>query len=369
MRVREGLFAEAVERFHEAAGAASLWPDALQLVANAAGAAGANLIAVGLGVGAVICSPSIRDFVDGHVAEGWLATNPYMRRGMELTKAGRRGLITSEEMLGPAETARDPYINEYRRPNGIGPEAGMVLVSGPGVFVPLTIDRRSVNDPFDAREISALNRLVARFQPAAQLAMNVRFEASQTIADSFSRLGDDIALIGGTGRLIHLSVGFERHFEDALVVRNGRVGSWRPATDAMLSAAIDRAVQEAAAIDRAVEAILLPRRSGVLPLKAQIVPIAGAAQDIFALARAALIVSDPFDRKTRITTQLGAVFGLSPAEARLAGKIGDGEDLTAIAQAESISLETARKRLKAVFAKTGTHRQAELASVVARLMV
>jgi DNA-binding CsgD family transcriptional regulator len=63
---------------------------------------------------------------------------------------------------------------------------------------------------------------------------------------------------------------------------------------------------------------------------------------------------------------LRARYGLSAAETRLAARIGHGESLAAIAEAEGVVIETARSRLKAVFAKTGTHRQAELAALVAR---
>jgi hypothetical protein len=52
-----------------------------------------------------------------------------MRRGLELTAAGHIGLITSEDMLSPEETASDPYVNEVEAPSGFGPKAGMVLVN------------------------------------------------------------------------------------------------------------------------------------------------------------------------------------------------------------------------------------------------
>jgi DNA-binding CsgD family transcriptional regulator len=64
---------------------------------------------------------------------------------------------------------------------------------------------------------------------------------------------------------------------------------------------------------------------------------------------------------------LASTFGLSRAEARLAARIGRAEELKDIADSEGITFETARARLKAVFAKTGTHRQAELAVLVASI--
>ena len=63
---------------------------------------------------------------------------------------------------------------------------------------------------------------------------------------------------------------------------------------------------------------------------------------------------------------LRAAFGLTTAEARIALGIARGKTLAAIAEAHGIVVSTARTQLKSVFKKTGTHRQAELAVMLAR---
>jgi DNA-binding CsgD family transcriptional regulator len=60
-------------------------------------------------------------------------------------------------------------------------------------------------------------------------------------------------------------------------------------------------------------------------------------------------------------------FGLTAAEARAAGLIAQGLSPEQAAQQLNIAVETARSQLKAVFSKTGTHRQSELAALLARL--
>lgn len=62
-------------------------------------------------------------------------------------------------------------------------------------------------------------------------------------------------------------------------------------------------------------------------------------------------------------------FGLTAAEAGLASHVSSGRKLESIAHELGISYETARNHLKAIFAKTQTHRQSELAAVLARLAV
>ena len=66
---------------------------------------------------------------------------------------------------------------------------------------------------------------------------------------------------------------------------------------------------------------------------------------------------------------LQKIFGLTPAEAKLAIQIAQGEVLADIATAAHISIATARKQLACVFEKTRTHRQAELVALVARVSI
>ena len=54
------------------------------------------------------------------------------------------------------------------------------------------------------------------------------------------------------------------------------------------------------------------------------------------------------------------LYRLTPAEARLAAALTNGETLAAYAERAGITLETARSYLKAVFTKTGTQRQSQL---------
>jgi len=65
-------------------------------------------------------------------------------------------------------------------------------------------------------------------------------------------------------------------------------------------------------------------------------------------------------RKRQSEASLCSLFRLTPAEAQIALGIAGGETLAAVAKGRGVSISTARTQLKSVFAKTGTHRQAEL---------
>jgi DNA-binding CsgD family transcriptional regulator len=64
---------------------------------------------------------------------------------------------------------------------------------------------------------------------------------------------------------------------------------------------------------------------------------------------------------------LSRVFLLTPAEARLAALVAAGLSLKVAAEELAIKRETARNQLKAIFAKTGTHRQGQLIALLLTL--
>ena len=64
---------------------------------------------------------------------------------------------------------------------------------------------------------------------------------------------------------------------------------------------------------------------------------------------------------------LAEMFGLSPAEARLAQRIARGDSLEDIAADAGIKMPTARCQLASVFGKTGTNRQPKLVALLCHL--
>ncbi len=66
------------------------------------------------------------------------------------------------------------------------------------------------------------------------------------------------------------------------------------------------------------------------------------------------------------TERLRALFGLTPAEARLARALFDGADLAAAATALGIAPNTAKVHLAHIFEKTGARRQGALIKLMTR---
>lgn len=80
---------------------------------------------------------------------------------------------------------------------------------------------------------------------------------------------------------------------------------------------------------------------------------------------AALLFVREIDSRTLPTAEvLGDLFGLNPSEARLAHALASGLDIREAAEAQGITLSTARTYLKRLFQKTGANRQAELVRIL-----
>lgn len=112
------------------------------------------------------------------------------------------------------------------------------------------------------------------------------------------------------------------------------------------------------------------RVSAILSIFPLVTPASQHVTWLFAPTRVKLILLRDLDATPVVgECQLRRLFNLTIAESRLAARLATGESFSASALALAIGKETARTHLRAVFAKTGTHRQSELVALLARLPV
>jgi DNA-binding CsgD family transcriptional regulator len=84
-------------------------------------------------------------------------------------------------------------------------------------------------------------------------------------------------------------------------------------------------------------------------------------------AMALLFVYDLARQPKADPEMLSSVFGLTAAEARIASVLAAGHSLESAAAIAGVQPSTARAHLKAIFHKTGVHRQQELVRILASL--
>jgi DNA-binding CsgD family transcriptional regulator len=159
-----------------------------------------------------------------------------------------------------------------------------------------------------------------------------------------------------------------RYFGDGLAVASERLCASDRGCDAILQTVLDQSLKyrETQTRLRMREAVGL-KRSEKPSLIARVVPVSADAQPVLDRAALVLILVDPMDCPEPSHDILEQVFGLTKSEARVASRLMCGESLQTIAEASGVAVGTVRAQMKSIFAKTQTHRQAELVGLLMRV--
>jgi DNA-binding CsgD family transcriptional regulator len=367
--VRPAAFGHIVHQFYEAAALPELLPKALHELAQACGAEGAALhLSNGLQTFGTVGSVGLGELHQGFVRK-WRAPelNSHRARGLELIFRGWRGALTEQDCFTPQELGRDMFHQELFVNSGFSSFAGVILAKASGSSLSTSIIRRIDQGPYTRSELESINALAAQLKVVGNLAMRIGISSAQRIADAFAAEGEPLALLGNDGRIIHFSRSFEDLTRNGLTIENRRLGSWHPDANRNMAAAVRHALDYDGNLRKPPATVVLPRRNGLRPLIASVIPVVGMANDILHLVSAIVSVTDlEAEAVGPSTLAMREAFGLTQSEARLAHDIAVGKTLPEIATVSGVSKETLRSRLKSIFDKTGTARQAELATLLAK---
>lgn len=368
--MRANAAEKVIERFFEAAAFPDLWPEALHELSLACGATGAAAHASdGLTTLATVASEGIDELHDGFVNR-WSAPdlNSHRARGIALVRKGWRGALTEENCFSRDDLARDPFQQEFFLRSGFSSFAGLILGRSAGATLSVSIIRTISQGRYSRGEIASINKLSRYLGVASALALRLSDQSTRSLTDAFAVAGTPAALLNRAGRLVHVTTAFERLLSDGIRMSKGILECWRPDANTALAAAIDAAVRYDGTMREPLQPVVLPRRKGGRPLVAHVVPVVGQTRDLLHLVSAIMTLTDlEAASASPASTVLEAAFGMTPAEARLAALIVTGKSLPEIAQTEGVVYETLRARLKSVFEKTGTGRQAELVALLSKL--
>lgn len=352
-----GELAAVGEAFVTAAIDPARWNAAMDVAAQATGSTGAVLVKGALR--SFPSSDSLRRAAESFVNDGWIKNDLRMRAVPFFIRSG----VSSEfDFTTPEEMARHPYYQEFLRPHKLRWSAAVKVGDGADFWC-LSVQRGISDDPFSANELRQLAGLSRHLASAAELARAFGRARANSALDAFETSGSAAAMINRSGQAIRLNGLAERLIGSDLKIVDRRFVSF----DRNATAALDRALHSliwSPGVEALRPPIVLPRRFGrpilAYPSRAPV------GLDIFAPCRAIVIFVDLDARIIVEPTELARAFGLTPAEARLASKLVDEDSVETAADKLGIAYETARKTLKSVFAKTNTHRQAQLVALAAR---
>ncbi len=171
--------------------------------------------------------------------------------------------------------------------------------------------------------------------------------------------------LGHTGLMIQMNASVEAILGDDIQLRLERLWLRDQKAQTLLSAELSR-LTLAPDFKQPQAPPIVCKRSDDNSLMLRFIPIPPSAKVPFVGAKALVTIVALATSNTPSLPVLRLAFGLTVAEARLAQLIASGMTIELAAQELEISIQTVRNQLKAIFAKTGAHRQAELVALLLR---
>jgi DNA-binding CsgD family transcriptional regulator len=342
----------------------AVWPQAMESISRAVGATGAALLQSDVRTPDIPRTASVDEAFTAYFRNGWHVRDVRADRGVPLLLGGA-SVITDQDLLTREEMLRNPMYNEHCRHFGLQWFAAVRFWAGSALWG-LTIQRKSQEGPFEADDKQMLATLSQELTEVATLSTAIGRIALSSATNALSAVCYPAIAIDRFGFVLDANPATQAVFDDDVYTSNRRLFLGNAQAKSCFQKLIDklRITPDTAAVP--FDPIVI-RREGRPPIIVRVLPVPGAARTPFLGARA-LLTFTTLERKTGPTAALlSKAFDLTPAEAKLAAIIAEGMNPERAAEELGISRETARNQLKAVFAKTDTHRQSELVALLSRL--
>ena len=291
------------------------------------------------------------------------AHNPWLALA---TSHPLRRVATVDDLGGLDHLKSTRMWSDFYIPFGMGECIGAPLERQPEFSNVLMAGRKVGDRDFSAKEKSALQTLLPHIARAWRVKRGIAEMEAQigTLTTALDRIERAVVVTGPNGEIRFANRSADRLLTQgrAIDARNGRLCATRTRDTDALRALIGRAAATSVGAETvAVDAVALPCENAPLAVVAE--PLAPAHSDTLghvAAAGAILFIGDSEASRSPSWERLEVVYGLTPAEARMASAIVDGGGMASAASALNVSPNTAKYHLKAIFGKVGVSSQAQL---------
>jgi DNA-binding CsgD family transcriptional regulator len=288
------------------------------------------------------------------------------------TAVEREGAVRAlGSYLPEVELVKTEFYNDWLRPQGLldgfvailRKDTSGGLVSSFGSF------REKGQGPFENQDLDWIRPLVPHLQRA--LVIHSRVQGAEiragAAAEAMDRISGGVILFDERGDAILTNRAADRILAmgDGLVLeRDGPSASTSKQTGELRRLLRDAATTGAGEGTDPGGVMWLARPSGHLPLEVVVTPISRESPLLCDRVTAAILITDPDAAAERPPERLRRIYTLTVTEAEVASRLARGMRLSEICEDLGVSLHTVRGHLKQLFAKTRTHRQADLIRVI-----
>jgi DNA-binding CsgD family transcriptional regulator len=350
-----------VDRIYEAAVVPDRWPSVLDELNEIGDGYATFLFGTAAGHAFTFWIGSERgDYAHDYIAEGWPTRTD---RATRLLAARHAGFLGDLDVYTREEMDREPVFTDFLRPRGLGWGIATGIPVPTGETLIFDVERRIETGPVDRATVRRLDRLRPHLARASLISTRLSLERAHGAAMALDLLGLPAAVLGQSGRALAANPRFERLMPHVVRTRKQRLQLVNAAADVLFADALARLAPGGDA--GGVRSIPIPAAEPEPPMIVHLLPVRGAASDVFTGGCSFLVVTPVVPREVPTADVLQGLFDLTPAEARVARAIAERNTIEGIASSCGLSQETIRSQLKAVLAKTGLGRQADLTALLA----
>lgn len=284
--------------------------------------------------------------------------------------AGPMKICVDYDHISEKEMASHPYYTNFLARYGHGYYAGAILLPGPENETGFFALRKRDQGPFLKHDIATMEALLPHLRRAVEIGMRVEYLEKNWSLDRtvLQRINVGVVALREGGKVLFANNAAVRigAASDGLTLTDNGLRAARTLDDEKLQQLIAKGLQTVPGPRTAGgQGELIGRPSGSKPYAVSVFPWDSPEAIYFGKdAKVLVLIRDSSAIPIHSEAQIAKLIGLTPAEARLARRLLDGETLQMGAKNIGIAANTARTQLRSIFRKTDTRRQADLVRVL-----
>ena len=261
---------------------------------------------------------------------------------------------------------RSEFYNDWLKPNEMRNALGSVFFKSGSATSSLSLFRPKTAVAFGDDEARLMRILMPHLQRAFQLHNRIQgLERKGAAAgEALDQLRQGVVLLDANGHVVMCNQAAAALFAGQRALRLSSRGliAANSAENRKLNQLIDgvtktekgESPQPGGAMAISRDSFQSPLQVLVMPLRTRMLRLGKTAPVV------AVFISDPARKAPSEAKVFSQLYGLTAAEARLAGILCCGDSLKEASQQLGVTQNTLRSQLKSIFGKTGTNRQSQL---------
>jgi DNA-binding CsgD family transcriptional regulator len=287
-----------------------------------------------------------------------------------LEEAECERLLRLSDCVPQSVLRHDAWYNDYVLKGGACDVLGSKLNESPSHMVILGF-HRIIGDRFPfPRDMAALQQLMPVLGNAARLHIGLIDAGYQSaiVRGKIDHIAAGVIFADGNCRVVETNQVAERvlRLGDGLTMRNGQICARRSFETAKLAQLVANATDARGGYPSA-GCLLIGRDGGRPSYVVRVAPITVGLTE-YDLPMAMILVSVPDENRVSVS-ELAELYGLSPAESRLAVALAFGKRLNELATEFGLQITTLRTQLSSILKKCEVERQSDLVRLISNIPV